>query len=177
MTDATTWHGRRGSVVLGPTENRVARWLESMTRHGRVTIRTSELASATHVQRSEAYRITARLRVLGLFGIENDRGGGNHGRRYWRTAIEHDGAALPPVAHRQAWSRIVAWARSRRERTRTRLAALRANHTRAGVDRLHAGDPAPTPPGGRHLPSGGVTFAGQLRRFGAGALLDGWGVQ
>jgi hypothetical protein len=175
VTAASTWYGRRGSVLLGPTENRVARWLDDMTRLGRITIRTVDLAAATHVERSEAYRITRRLRVLGLFGIENDRGGTKGGRRYWRTALEHDGAALPPVAHRQAWSRIVAWARSRRERARTRLAGLRANHTRPD-DRLHAHS-GPTPLAGLSLPAGGVTFADQLRRFGAGGLLDAWGVQ
>jgi hypothetical protein len=97
MTGATTWHGRRGTVILGPTEHRVARWLAGMTRTGRVTLRTVDLAAATGVERSEAYRITARLRVLGLFGIENDRGGNHHGRRYWRTATNRTPARSTPA--------------------------------------------------------------------------------
>src|SRR5690348_14224237 len=48
-----TWHGRAGSVILGPTEARVARYLESATRHGRVTIRTVDLASRLQLERSE----------------------------------------------------------------------------------------------------------------------------
>jgi hypothetical protein len=174
-------------VLLGPTEHRIARWLADMTRHGIIRIRTLELAEATHVERSEAYRITRRLRVLGLFGIENDQGGNHHGRRFWRTAIEHDGAALPPVAHRQAWSRIVAWARSRRERMKGRLAALRAHHIRlAGVLHVAGPTPAETPPSAgvnpgqrpsARAPDGRWTPAEAMRRNGAGRLLDAWGVQ
>jgi hypothetical protein len=180
-------------VILGPTEHRVARWLADMTRHGLVTIRTVDLAEATHVERSEAYRITARLRILGLFGIENDRGGNHGGRKIWRTAVEHDAAELDAVRHREAWARVVAWARARRDRISDRLAAIRANHTRpAGV--LHAADPIPAPdlemrlrsgagvndgqrPPGHPEPGGRWTFAEAMRRNGAGRLLDAWGVQ
>lgn len=172
---ATTWHGRRGSVLLGPTENRVARWLADMTRQGRVTIRTVDLAEATHVERSEAYRITARLRVLGLFGIENDRGGNHNGRRFWRTAIEHDGAALDSRRHRQAWGRILAWSRIRRTRLAERLAAIRGDHTRP-VDVSARAVTDPTPPGARRAAPGGVTFAEAMRRAGLGGLMDQWGV-
>lgn len=90
-------------------------------------MRTVDVAAATHVERSEAYRILARLRVLGLFGIENDRGGTRGGRRFWRTATEIDGAALHAARHREAWARITAWARARRDRLRDAL-----HHTRAG---------------------------------------------
>lgn len=175
MTTATTWHGRRGTVLLGPTENRVARWLGEMTRQGRVTIRTADLAAATNLERSEAYRITARLRVLGLFGIENDQGGQKGGRRYWRTAIQHDGARLDAIRHRQAWSRILAWARGRRERIAARLEAIR-NHTRRD-DQARPGAlvNAATPADGPHT-SAGVTFAASMRRYGLGRLMDQWRV-
>lgn len=104
--------GRRGVVILGPTEARMAAYLGGRTRWGRVTIRTVDLAAATGIERSEVYRITRRLRTLGLFGIENDRGGTNGGRRYWRTAIPHDGAELPAEAHRAAWARVMSAARA-----------------------------------------------------------------
>lgn len=106
------WRGRRGPVVLGPTEDRVARYLEAATQYGLVTLRTVELAARLGLERSEAYRITRQLRVLGLFGIANDRGGTAGGRRYWRTAIEHDGAELERSRHRTAWARVVAACRA-----------------------------------------------------------------
>lgn len=135
MTGARTWHGRRGPVILGPTEHRVARWLADRTRSGRVTLRMVDVAAGTRVERSEAYRITARLRILGLFGIENDRAGTKGGRRFWRTAIAHDGATLDETRHREAWSRIVAWARSRGEHWAARLAALRQRPVERSVRR------------------------------------------
>lgn len=93
-------------MLLGPTEARIARYLDHATKHGRVTIRTVDLAAATQLERSEAYRITRRLRELGLFGVENDRGATKGGRRYWRTPIEHDGQMLDAVRHRAAWSSV-----------------------------------------------------------------------
>ena len=129
MIHATTWHGRRGPVILGPTEHRVARWLADRTHHGRITLRMVDVAQANRLERSEAYRITARLRILGLFGIENDRGGDKGGRRFWRTAIAHDGAELDEARHREAWSRVVAWARARGARLRAWLGE-RHDHTR-----------------------------------------------
>lgn len=173
MTGAVTWQGRRGAVILGPTEHRVARWLADMTRAGRITIRTVDVAAATHVERSEAYRILARLRVLGLFGIENDRGGTNGGRRIWRTALEHDGAALRGDRHREAWARVVGWARARRIRIAVRLAALRQ---RPGRNDLHVDTPRATAPGSTPRGSGADTFAAQMRRAGLGRLMDQWGV-
>lgn len=171
MIAATTWHGRRGSVLLGPTENRIARFLTAMTANGRVTIRTVDLIKATGLERSEAYRITARLRILGLFGVENDRGGTRGGRRYWRTAIEHDGAGLDPARHRAAWSRIVSWTRARRAHLHLRLAELRAHHTRR-VERSYPPLRASTPPG--VASTGGVNFADAMRRYGLGPLMDSW---
>lgn len=176
MTNATTWHGRRGAVLLGPTENRVARWLADMTAHGRITLRTVDLMLATHVERSEAYRITARLRILGLFGVENDRAGTNGGRRYWRTVVHHDGPGLDPVRHRMAWSRITAWAKARRDRVAARLAEIRGDHTRqddrSGTINL------PTPAGAAREcpPPAGGTFAESMRRAGLGRLMDQWRV-
>ena len=185
MTGATSWHGRRGAVLLGPTEHRVARWLADMTRAGRITIRTVDLATACRLERSEAYRITRRLRILGLFGIENDQGGIHGGRRYWRTSIEHDGAGLDPVRHHTAWSRVVAWARARRDRLTARLAAASSHHMRAGdrpgpSDRRLRGHWGPVPaPASLPPPRGGAgdTFAQQMRRAGLGRLMDGWGVR
>ena len=136
----STWRGRRGSVILGPTEDRVARYLEASTRHGRVTIRTLELARHLGLERSEAYRITRRLRVLGLFGIENDQGGTQGGRRYWRTATTHEGAELDAGRHRTAWARVVAYLRARRVRLGARLAHLRQR----SPDRMRPSDPRPT---------------------------------
>lgn len=104
--------GRRGVVILGPTEARVAAYLGRRTAWGRVTIRTVDLIAALELERSEVYRITRRLRTLGLFGVENDQGGTKGGRRYWRTAIPHAGAELPAVAHRAAWARVVSAARA-----------------------------------------------------------------
>lgn len=174
-----TWHGRAGSVILGPTEARVARYLDAATKHGRVTIRTVELAERLQLERSEAYRITRRLRILGLFGIENDKGGTKGGRRYWRTAVAHDGAELDDARHRGAWGRIVAWARGRRYR-------LRALLTRHDGDAPVAGMPTPSAPAAPFLPgsvadAGGGTFRERLRAAavaqGLGDLvstLDGW---
>jgi hypothetical protein len=108
-------------VILGPTEHRVARWLADRTRNGRITLRMVDVATANRLERSEAYRVTARLRILGLFGIENDRAGTHGGRRFWRTAIAHDGAALDETRHREAWARVVAWARAKAFRLAARL--------------------------------------------------------
>jgi hypothetical protein len=190
---AATWHGRRGSVLLGPTEDRVARYLDAATRYGRISLRTVELAERLRLERSEAYRITARLRVLGLFGIENDRGGTKGGRRIWRTLTESDDGALDSTRHRVAWARIVAWARARSGRVRARLAALRGDHTRSDarpVPARRATSPAPddrSSPcrsdgagGGNGPPDdrgpGGPSFAERMRRAGLGELMDAWGV-
>lgn len=156
MTGATTWHGRRGTVILGPTEHRVARYLADLCRAGRITLRTADLMTAVHVERSEAYRITARLRTLGLFGIENDRGGNHGGRRIWRTSIEHDGSRLDATRHRDAWARIVAWAHARRDRAAARLAAIRGDHTTASGPTARTA--AATPGDGSEIPSPGVTW-------------------
>jgi hypothetical protein len=170
---ATTWHGRRGPVILGPTEHRVARWLNDATRHGRIRIRTVDLVAATHVERSEIYRITARLRVLGLFGIENDRSGSRGGRQIWRTPTLHDGPGLDPVRHRLAWRRVVGWGVAHQRRIADRLAAIR-NHTgtrpRDG-SRVHLAA-EPDPLSGSAAP----TFAARMRSHGLGRLMDGWGV-
>ena len=165
---ASTWHGRRGSIILGPTEDRVARFLDHATARGRVTIRTVDLASRLQLERSEAYRITARLRVLGLFGIENDRGGTKGGRRYWRTAIAHDGAELDETRHRNAWARVRAWATARRARLHARLADLRRSP--GPVPRVTA-PAAELPP---LASAAGDTFADRMRRAGLGPLMDEW---
>lgn len=181
---ATTWHGRRGPVLLGPTEHRVARYLADLTRVGRVTIRTVDLVTDLRIERSEVYRITARLRVLGLFGIENDRGGNKGGRRYWRTAIAHDHSELDVERHRAAWSRIVAWARAQRERSAARLSTLR-HHTRPASSDVSTRTLTGQPFGQRRVPvelagappgAGGLTFAERMRAAGLGGLMDAWGV-
>lgn len=158
----------------------MARYLDHMTRSGRVTLRSLELAGVLRLERSELYRITRRLRVLGLFGIENDRGGTRGGRRYWRTAIEHDGAELDQGRHRAAWARIVAGTRATLS-----LAAERAYHAaRSAITRgVGAGDTlrAPDPAEHEAIPPSlnappGATFGQRLRAAGMGGLLDQWGV-
>jgi DNA-binding IclR family transcriptional regulator len=128
-------------VKLGPTEHRVAAYLADATRHGWIRIRTAELAERLGLERSEAYRVLARLRVLGLFGIQDDRGGARGGRMVWRTPTVHDGPGLDPVRHRLAWARIRGWARAR-------------------VGRVLSITRAPVPPSGpAHLSAGGVERA------------------
>lgn len=177
-------------MILGPTEHRVARYLADLTRAGRVTLRTVELASRLGLERSEAYRITSRLRVLGLFGVQNDRGGSRGGRRWWRTAIEHDGQVLDAVRHRTAWARVVSWAMARRSALTARLTALRseAAGTRASnVDRplpyqlrpVGARASVSTTAGATPRSPGvpverGGTFAERMRRYGLGPLMDSW---
>lgn len=133
-------------MILGPTEHRVARWLADRTARGRITLRMVDVATANRLERSEAYRITARLRILGLFGIENDRGGSRGGRRFWRTAIAHDGAQLDEQRHRDAWARVVAWARDRAQRLRNRLHHTRSGHV--GATRAPTYERPADPPGG-----------------------------
>jgi len=166
VTGAVTWHGRAGAVLLGPTEDRVARWLTARARRGRVLFRTMQLADELRLERSEAYRITARLRVLGLFGIANDRGGHRGGRWVWRTAIQHDGAQLDPDRHRRAWSRVLGAARSRAATVRNHISRLR------GLSPRPAQDPARVPPGA----GAGPTFRELFERAGGRSLLDDWGV-
>lgn len=200
MTRAHSWHGRRGTVILGPTEHRVARYLADLCRGGLVTLPMATLIEATHVERSEAYRITRRLRILGLFGIQDDQGGSRGGRKIWRTAIEHNASQLDEVRHREAWSRVVAWARARSSRARARLAAIRSTTygatARRSIDHLHnvdaptaalAGNDARaavihgTPPGAVTTPPGGVTsFLDRLIAAGLSSTLTadfGGGVQ
>lgn len=99
-------------MILGPTQHRTALWLERATRHGRVTLRMLRIAAELGLERSEAYRITRRLRMLGLFGVEDDRGRTHGGRRWWRTRSRRPGAwAFDPGSHRRAWARIVASSR------------------------------------------------------------------
>lgn len=160
------WHGRRGPVVLGPTEHRVARALADLCRPGRVTFRSTDLATRLRLERSEFYRITRTLRVLGLFGIENDRGGSHGGRRYWRTAIEHDGPGLDDAKHRAAWARVVSWTRRRAARS----AALMRRPTTSAVYPSHGRGPATFPR------VAGPSFADQMRAAGLGGLMDTWGV-
>lgn len=146
-TDApTVLTGRRGVVILGPTEAKVAAYLTRATMHGRVTIRTVDLGARLGLERSEIYRITRRLRILGLFGIENDRGGTLGGRRYWRTAIPHDGAELPAEAHRAAWARVTSAARAIAGAIATAVVirSAAARHTLAGAG---ASSSSPMEPG------------------------------
>jgi len=130
-----------------------------------VAIRTVELARALRLERSEAYRITARLRVLGLFGIQNDQGGTRGGRLYWRTSILHDGAELDGTRHRDAWARVLGWARARA----TRL----AHHLRP-PDRAPEPDRRPTAGAQTPLHAPAVTFEQMFRDAGGGGLLDAW---
>lgn len=181
MTGPTTvvWQGRRGSVLLGPTEHRVARHLARITGHGQVRIRTVALAGDLGLERSEAYRILARLRVLGLFGIADDRGGNHGGRRIWRTSIEHDGPGLDPDRHRVAWSRIRGWALARIARIRRAIATTQGRRWDVppaggrGVE-LHARSSTPAArPGSPPGTGGDPPILEQLARHGlAPALLE-----
>lgn len=165
---AHTWSGRRGRVLLGPTQHRVALWLDRHTTAGRVRITTRRVADELGLERSEAFRVLARLRVLGLFGIANDRGGHRGGRWVWRTAAAHDGPGLDPGRHREAWRRILGWSRAARSRALERLHHLRlAAVVESGVQATRA--PAP-----ESTPAPVASFAEGLRRYGAGALLDSW---
>lgn len=166
MTGAV-WHGRHGAVALGPTQDRVARYLDDLARHGWIHIRTDELAERLRLERSEAYRIVARLRELGLFGASSDRGGHAGGRRVWRTAIRHEGGSLDPARHRVAWSRIRGVARAIRTRTRARIATINAGGTGLSPARPSVASRAATE---------GRTFAQLMRDAGLGSLMDQWGV-
>lgn len=144
---ATTWRGRHGAVLLGPTQDRVARYLDDLTGHGRIRIRTRDLADRLGLERSEAFRILARLRVLGLFGVSNDRGDHDGGRTVWRTRIRHDGSGLDPARRRITWARMRGATSRARARLRERLDEIR------GVMGTAPG-PLPDPP-----PAAGHTFA------------------
>jgi len=166
-----TWNGRKGAVILGPTEHRVARWLADVSRHGRVTIRTTHLAAVLGLERSEAYRITRRLRILGLFGIENDQGGTRGGRRYWRTVLEHDGAELDHARHREAWSRIMGWARAKRARIAAAIQTIEGSRRERG--RSTVADPH----AGRRFPLAGLRQFSEpgpesAARAGPGSILE-----
>jgi hypothetical protein len=159
-----TWRGSKGAVLLGSTEDRVARYLVDRTSHGRVAIRTVDLATALRLERSEAYRITARLRVLGLFGIQNDRGGTRGGRLVWRTPSTRVGSPrLDPLRHRVAWSRVLGAARHRAARVADFM------RSRAPERTATSARPAPGPAG----PSFREMFAAAP---GGAQLLDLWGV-
>jgi hypothetical protein len=162
------WRGQSGTVLLGPTEDRVARYLDDATRHGRVTLGSRAIADRLGLGRSELYRVTAQLRALGLFGIENDQGGRLGGRRYWRTGVRREGRELDAIRHRLAWARITGWIRGRRGAL---LARIRALHTAAG-DRLTpprpmvvalASGPAPVVTAGAGPPTFGDRFAAAWR--------------
>lgn len=153
----TTWRGRRGTVALGPTQHRVACYLAELASRGQVTVRTADVAERCQLSRTEAFRIMARLRVLGLFGISNDRGGHHGGRRIWRTAIAHDGPGLDPVKHRIAWARMraaAAWARGQV------IATIRARRTPPDwPTRPARANTGAILPGGRTVDAGGPSFA------------------
>lgn len=150
----TAWRGRYGAVLLGPTEDRVARYLEAATRAGRVTIPTTRLVAELNLARSEAYRITRTLRTLGLFGVENDQGGTRGGRRYWRITTRQ--GELEATRHRVAWARVTAWLKAQRARL---LAAIPRN-AQARPPGLHrpaehaAKQPGPTGVEGHPVGSG-----------------------
>lgn len=173
---AATWRGRHGAVLLGPAEDRVARYLVDATRHGRVTLRMMDIAARLGLERSEAYRITARLRMLGLFGVENDRGGTKGGRRWWRTPTPNGGTGLDAGRHRVAWSRILAWSRARR----ARVLAIAGHHMPdRSTARYAAGSRHESPAGGSHAPHAihapaGLSFREMFAAAGGAELLKAW---
>lgn len=175
MTTSVTWKGRKGSVLLGPTEDRVARYLADATRHGRVTIRTMDLAARLGLGRSEAYRITDQLRTLGLFGVENDQGGTLGGRRWWRTATPHDGVTLDATRHRIAWSRILAWARARRQHALELVASLHTPRTDSAMGGAVSGSESAST--AERPPAEAVdalSFRDRFLAAGGGSLLAEW---
>jgi DNA-binding MarR family transcriptional regulator len=190
------WRGQYGAVILGPTEDRVARYLGDATSHGLVTMRTVDIADRLRLERSEAYRVLRRLQALGLFGIEDDRSGQRGGRRLWRTEGRRPGRELDTARHRQAWARILAAMAA----ARARLASLMRQtgshggrpsapvtggtgaHPRAAGFIRRAGSSAQTiapptaPPGGSspRLPGGAVTFRDAMARAGLWpSIIDG----
>jgi hypothetical protein len=154
------------------------RYLDHLTRNGRVTIRSLDLATRTRVERSEIYRITRRLRTLGLVGIENDRSGQLGGRRYWRTAVEHDGAELDRTRHRDAWARVVGWSRHHAARAAELTHAARAAITYATRPVGMAASLAPEFPGPAAVSPRAaagpptLTFRDAMRAAGLGAWID-----
>lgn len=174
MTGAHVWTGRRGPVVLGPTQHRMALWMDAATRRGQVTLRMSAVAAALGLERSEAYRIARRLRVLGLFGVANDPSGHGGGRRWWRTPTPHDGQELDPVRHHVAWARMIGWARRRGALATDRLRALRQRV--AGLDTPRPSPGADDGPLPSTPPAPGRTFAELMRAAGLGPLMDEWKV-
>lgn len=169
------WRGRLGWVLLGPTEHRVAGYLDAATRYGRVALPSPTLAALLGLSRSEFYRITRRLQSLGLFGIEDDQGGTRGGRRYWRQGrpVAAGSSALDPAKHRLAWARIAAWCKAKAARLLARLRpnqTPRAQPTRPRLAERPSGDPAPVSwPAG----AGPPTFAEVMRRL-APALAADW---
>jgi hypothetical protein len=167
MTAAHVWRGQHGTVALGDTQHRVALYLDHATRHGWVQLTTAAIAERLNLERSEAYRITSRLRALGLFGVTNDRGGHEGGRRWWRTPTAGVPGRLDAVRHRLAWARVVAGTRAR--------ARARLEHYRRS---------APVPPAGADpttradaTPIGSGSFADLMRAAGLGRLMDEWKVR
>jgi hypothetical protein len=168
MKAKRVWRGQHGSVILGPTEDRVARYLHDLTRHGLITIRTLELARRLDLERSEAYRVLGRLRALGLFGVANDQGGQRGGRRIWRTERAGTASVLDAGRHRIAWARVVAWSAQRRARV---IAAI---HTRRqGPVEPFAATPAAA---GSTPPAAGGSLADPQPPNAPRGLLDGWGI-
>lgn len=143
------WRGRYGWIALGPTEDRVARYLDDATRHGRITRTTARIQDDLGLGRSEAFRILRTLRTLGLFGVENDQGGTRGGRRIWRIDRPGEGATLDAGRHRQAWARVVAYLAERKARALARLRSMttRAAHPPRQGSRFPRRTLAPTSPG------------------------------
>jgi hypothetical protein len=165
----STWYGRAGAVELGPTEARVARYLASITGHGWAHVRTMDIAARLGLERSEAFRIIARLRTLGLFGVSSDRGGHGQGRRVWRTPTRHDGVRLDAGRHRAAIARIRGSARRATLRARARLTTIRVAASGGAARPNGPGVIAP------HV-TPGPTFADRMRLAGLGRLMDEWRV-
>jgi hypothetical protein len=152
------WRGQYGAVILGPTEDRVARYLADATSHGLVTMRTVDIADRLRLERSEAYRVLRRLQALGLFGIEDDRSGRRGGRRIWRTDGRRPSLTLDAGRHRVAWARILAAMAA----ARARLASLMRQTG------SHGGRPS-APVSGAAVPWKGPRGAGLIRRAGSSA--------
>ena len=174
-----TWRGQYGAVLLGPTEHRVATYLEAATRDGLVTLRTTAIASRLKLSRSEAYRILATLRRLGLFGVSSDQGGTTGGRRIWRTSRMRDGSSIDPRRHRAAWARVTGWLQARAHRLAAAIAGISQARlwpaTQRRADRAHGGRLAVPARGSAPLAGAGPpsTLGDAMRRL-APALAKEW---
>lgn len=95
------------SVVLGPTQAAVYRFVMGATEHGRrPTFTLSRIAEATGKPVSSVHDALGRLRALGLIGCAT-RMGRTGGHRLWRVVSAASDRALDVARHRRAVARVL----------------------------------------------------------------------